>query len=150
MIYLEGEDVKQAIVERLLEMFPNVAVYKEATTNVSYPHFFVYQINLIDSDERKDYHLLYYSMEIRYRVASDPTTDLTLQRDLDNIALKLSQSFNIINLEGDKVRCIDKSITKNDGVLQFYFAIQMMVKEVSDEQGTVQNTLDVQIELSNT
>lgn len=150
MILIEGEDVKQAIVERLLQVFPNVAVYKEATTNVDYPHFFVYQINLIDSEERKDYHLLYYSMEVRYRVAPDASTDLTLQRDLDNIALKLSQSFNIIDLEDEKVRCIDKSIGKNNGVLQFYFTIRIMVKEVSDEQYVKQNELNVQIDLQNT
>lgn len=150
MVILESEDVKQAIVERLLEVFPDVRVYKEASSVVEYPHFFVYQIILLDDEDRKDVHILDYSMEIRYRVASDPTVDLTLERDLDNMGLKLLQYFNIIDFEGEKVRCTEKSITKSDGILHFFFTIRIMVKKVSDSREVTQNTLDVQIELLNT
>lgn len=142
---IESEDVKQAIAERLLELFPEVNVYKEAKTNVLYPHFFVYQIDLMSEDERKNRFILYYMMEIRYRVAADPSTDLTLQRDLDEIALKLLQGFDIIEMEDEKVRCTDKSITKSDGVLLFTMTIPIMVK-VSDEGGIKQNTLSVKME----
>ena len=65
---IDSEDVKQAITQRLLELFPEIAVYKEAKTNIVYPHFFVYQIEISDEEERKDYHILSYSMEVRYRV----------------------------------------------------------------------------------
>ena len=53
MIELTGENVKQAIVQQLLKTFPNVKVYKEAITNPQYPHFFVYQISVVDAEERK-------------------------------------------------------------------------------------------------
>lgn len=149
MVMLESEDVKQAIVEKLLQTFPNISVYKEASSVVNYPHFFVYQIILLDDEDRKDVHILDYSMEIRYRVASDPTTDLTLERDLDNMGLKLLQQFNIIDFEGEKVRCTEKSITKADGILHFFFVIKIMVKKVSEPQ-VKQNILDVQMELLNT
>lgn len=144
---IESEDVKQAIVERLLELFPDVAVYKEANTNVVYPHFFVHQVNLIDESERQGRHLLYYYMEIRYRVAPDPSTNLNLQRDLDEKTLKLSQGFNIIDFEDEKVRCTNKSFEKSDGVLLFTMTIVITAKEVSGESSVLQNTLDVQMEL---
>lgn len=147
MVIIESEDVKQAIVERLLEVFPDVAVYKEANTNVTYPHFFVDQMNVVDVGERKDYHLLYYYMEIRYRNVADPSTDLSLRNHLDEIGLKLLQNFNIINLEDEKVRCTDKSYEKNEGVLQFYVTIQIMAKELSSDEYEKQNTLDIEIEL---
>ena len=148
MIVIESEDVKQAIVERLLEAFPGISVYKEASSVVDYPHFFVYQIIVLDDEDRKDVHILDYSMEIRYRVANDPSTDLTLERDLDNMGLKLLQQFNIIDFEGEKVRCTEKSITKADGILHFFFTIRLMVKKVSEPQ-VKQNTLAVQMELKN-
>lgn len=143
---IESEDVKQAIAERLLELFPEVNVYKEAKTNVLYPHFFIYQVNFMDEKERKDHFILYYMMEVRYRVAADPSTDLTLQRDLDKIALKLLQGFDIIDMEDEKVWCTDKSIEKSDGVLLFTMTIAIMVKKVSGEEGAKQNTLSVKME----
>lgn len=148
MVMLEGEDVKQAVVETLLSTFPGIPVYKESSSNVVYPHFFVYQIIVLDQEERKNVHLLDYYMEIRYRVKSDPSTDLTLERDLDNIGLKLLQSFDIIDLEGEKVRCIEKSTSKTDGILHFFFTIRMMVKKVSNEEDVKQQKLGIQMELS--
>lgn len=148
MTYIEGEDVKQAVVERLLEVFPNITVYKEASSTPEYPHFFVYQIIILDDEERKDYHILNYSMEVRYRVKSDPSTDLTLERDLDNIGLKLLQSFNIIDLEDEKVRCFDKTISKEDGVLHFLFTIRIMAKKVSEESSVKQQKLNLQMDLN--
>lgn len=142
---IDSEDVKQAIVERLLEIFPNVAVYKEAKANVVYPHFFVYQINVKDEEERKDYHLLTYSMEVRYRVASDPSTDLKLEQNLDNAGLKLFQSFNIIDFEESKVRCEEKSTEKIDGVLHFFFTIKILAKFVSGEETIKQNKLSLEV-----
>ena len=142
---IDSEDVKQAIVERLLKLFPNVAVYKEAKTNIVYPHFFVYQITLSSEEERKDYHLLSYSMEIRYRVASDSSTDLKLEQNLDNMGLKLLQGFNIIDFEEEKIRCKDKRYEKVDGVLHFFFTIDILTKYVSGEETIKQNKLSVEV-----
>ena len=142
---IDSEDVKQAIVERLLKLFPNVAVYKEAKTNIVYPHFFVYQITLSSEEERKDYHLLSYSMEIRYRVASDSSTDLKLEQNLDNMGLKLLQDFNIIDFEEEKIRCKDKRYEKVDGVLHFFFTIDILTKYVSGEETIKQNKLSVEV-----
>lgn len=148
-MFIDSEDVKQAITQRLLEIFPDITVYKEAKTNIVYPHFFVYQINVSDREERKDYHLLSYSMEIRYRVASDSSTDLKLEQNLDNIGLKLLQSFNIIDFEDEKIRCKDKSIEKVDGVLHFLFTIDILAKLVSNEETIKQNKLNMEVKIGN-
>lgn len=144
---IDSEDVKQAVVERLLTMFPNIMTYKEAKTNISYPHFFVYQINISDDEERKDYHILTYSMEIRYRIASDPSTDLKLEQKLDDMGFKLLQGFNIIDFENEKIRCGNKSVEKVDGVLHFMFNIKVLAKYVSDEEHIKQNKMNMGVKL---
>ena len=50
---ITSEDIKNSIISRLLELFPDVSVYKESKTNPSYPHFFVYQLNLSVDKERR-------------------------------------------------------------------------------------------------
>ena len=145
---IDSEDVKQAIVQKLLELFPDIAVYKEAKTNIVYPHFFVYQITLSIEEERKDYYLLSYSMEIRYRVASDSSTDLKLEQNLDNMGLKLLQGFNIIDFEEEKIRCKDKRYEKVDGVLHFFFTVDILAKFVSGEETIKQNKLSVEVKVN--
>lgn len=145
MISITGELIKQSIISELLRMFPEVSVYKEAKTSLSYPHFFIYQISLSDEQERKNYHILTYSMDLRYRVASDPSTDLKLQQNLDSVALKLLNSFNIISCRNEFIRCENKSIEKENGVLHFMFDIRIMVKNVSDEENNKFDKLKVEV-----
>lgn len=143
MIRITGELIKQSIISELLRMFPEVSVYKEAKTNPIYPHFFIYQISLTDEQERKNYHILTYSMDLRYRVASDPSTDLKLQQNLDSVGIKLLNSFNAIACGDEFIRCENKNIEKEDGVLHFMFNIRIMVKNVSDEEAIKFNKLEV-------
>lgn len=144
---IQSEDVKQAIVKKLLEIAPNVIVYKEAKTTPVYPHFFVYQINLTDTDERKNYHILSYSMTIRYRVSSDPSTDLKLEQNLDNMSLKLMQGFNVIDFGDSKIRCVEKNTEKVDGVLHFFCTLKILAKDVSENETIKQNKLNVEVNL---
>ena len=145
MISVTSELIKQSIISELLRMFPEVSVYKEAKTSLSYPHFFIYQISLSDEQERKNYHILTYSMDLRYRVASDPSTDLKLQQNLDSVAIKLMNSFNIISCRNEFIRCENKSIEKENGVLHFMFDIRIMVKNVSDEENNKFDKLKVEV-----
>ena len=145
MISITSELIKQSIISELLRMFPEVSVYKEAKTSLSYPHFFIYQISLSDEQERKNYHILTYSMDLRYRVASDPSTDLKLQQNLDSVAIKLMNSFNIISCRNEFIRCENKSIEKENGVLHFMFDIRIMVKNVSDEENNKFDKLKVEV-----
>ena len=145
---IDTEDIKQAVVERLLDIYPDITVYKEAKTNVIYPHFFVYQITLAGNKERKNHHILSYSMEIRYRVANDPSTDLKLEQNLDAMGFNLIQKFDIIDFEQSKIKCKDRHYEKVDGVLHFFFNVDIMVKDVSDEETIKQNKLGLEVEIN--
>lgn len=147
MIRITGELIKQSIISELLKTFPGVSVYKEAKTSPSYPHFFIYQISLSDEPERKDYHILTYSMDIRYRVASDPSTDLKLQQNLDWVAIKLLNSFNTISCADEFIKCENKSVEKEDGVLHFMLDIKIMVKNVSDEENIAMNKFNMEVKI---
>ena len=131
---LHSEDVKEAIIKRLLEIAPDVEVYKEAVTNPKYPHFFVHQINVTDEEERKDYHLLLYSMDIRYRTVSDPSTDLRLNQNLAEMGMKLLTNFNIIDFDESKIKCEDKSLEIEEGVLHFFTTLTVKVKLDRNEE----------------
>ncbi len=148
MTELKSEDVKQAIVQQLLKIAPDVAVYKEAKTSPEYPHFFVYQINLTDVEERKKYHILSYSMTIRYRVASDPSTDLKLEQDLDSMSLKLMKGFNVINFGDSKIRCTEKSAEKVEGVLHFFCNLDVFVIDSPFEKFIKQNKLNIEVNVN--
>lgn len=142
---LHSEDIKESITKRLLEIAPDVQVYKEAVTNPKYPHFFIHQISVSDEEERKDYHLLTYSMDIRYRTVSDPSTDLKLNQNLSSMGLKLLTNFNIIDFNESKIRCNDKSIEVQDGVLHFFTSLTTLVKLNKGEEINKQNSLEVNI-----
>lgn len=143
---ITSEDVKEAIINQLLSTFPDVAIYKEAISNPKYPHFFIHQISVIDEEERKDYHTLLYSMDIRYRTVSDPSTDLKLNQNLDDVALKLFSNFNTIDFNDSKIKCIDKSAEKESGVLHFFVSFNILAKLVdTNKQETKFDKLEVNI-----
>lgn len=145
---LHSEDVKEAIIKRLLEIAPDVEVYKEAVSNPKYPHFFVHQINVTDEEERKDYHLLSYSMDIRYRIVSDPSTDLRLNQNLSDMGLKLLTNFNIIDFNNGEIRCSDKSIEIQDGVLHFFTNIRIMSKLINTNEKNIKlNHLSTEVKI---
>ena len=154
MIKFGDEDIKKSIEERLSELFPKVAVYKEAITNPMYPHFFVYVINVVDIQDRRDFHNIEYSIDIRYRIADDSSEVLKLQTRLDEIILILMNGFNMIpfyvNEKGKTIyaHCKDKSFEKEDGVLHFMFNITTMVKDVVAKNKAKQMSLTSSVNLT--
>ena len=142
---LHSEDVKEAIIKRLLEIAPDVQVYKEAVTNPKYPHFFVHQINVTDEEERKDHHIIKYMMDIRYRTTSDPSTDLRLNQNLAEMAMRLLVNFNIIDFDDSKIKCNDKSVENEDGVLHFFTTLRVLAKLDKNEEHIKQNTMEVAV-----
>ena len=134
---LKSDDIKNAIADTLLEVAPQYAVFKEAMTKPTYPHFYIHLINVDDTEERKYHHRITYSFDVRFRIASDQSTDLTLQRDLDEMALQLLAAFDILECtDGVKVRCADKNYEKTDGVLHFFFKITVQTKLVNQNDDT--------------
>lgn len=143
MIELTGENVKEAVAQRLFDIFPDIKFYKESTTNPIYPHFFIYQISVADSEERKNYHLMSYAMEVRYRVKPDPSTDSKLELNLDDMGMKLLQNFNIIDFDDEKIKVKEKNIEKVDGVLHFTFIVDILAKVIPNEKSVKQNKMEV-------
>lgn len=149
MTELKSEEVKNAIAARLLQIAQGTAVYKEAVTAPRYPHFFVHQINVNDSEERKRRHILTYSFDVRYRVTSDSSTDLKLEQNLDAMGLKLLSEFNIIDCNDIKIRIDDKSYEKPDGVLHFFFKVDVHAVDSEKEQYDKQRSLNYTIKAGN-
>lgn len=146
MSVLREEEIKNAIVARLMEMAPNCEVYKEATTVPVFPHFFVHLLEMSDEEDRRGIHLLNYSFDLRYRVKSDPSTDLKLEQDLDAMALKVLAGLNVIPCGERKIRVEGKRYEKVDGVLHLFCSVTMMVVLPDDDSETVkQNKLDIGI-----
>ncbi len=145
MVLITGELIKNSVVRELMNQFPDISIYKEAITNPVYPHFFVNQVALIDSEERKGRFDLSYSMNVRYHTASDPSTDLRLEQNLDDMALKLMHSFNIIGIGDELIRCVDKETEKVDGVLHFNFNINLQAREYITDEPIKQNELGIEI-----
>lgn len=146
MTELKSEEVKNAIAARLMQIAQGTAVYKEAISAPRYPHFFVHQINVNDSEERKRRHILTYSFDVRYRVTSDSSTDLKLEQNLDAMALKLMANFNIIDCNDIKLRCEGKNYEKVDGVLHFFMKIAVHIYDEQNEESVKMQQLDENIE----
>lgn len=143
---ITSDSIIKSISKKLLISFPNIEVYKEAQSTPKYPHFFVNQINVQDEEERKNYHILTYSIVIRYRIKSDPSTDLSLQTDLDDMGFKLLYFFDLLDFNGSKVRCTNKSIEKVNGVLFFSFNIDLPVYNKSEIESIKMNKLKINME----
>ena len=145
MVLITGELIKNSVVAELMAQFPNITVYKEAITNPVYPHFFVNQVALIGSEERKNRYDLSYSMNVRYHSASDPSTDLRLEQNLDAVSLKFMEGFNIISIGNELIRCVDKETEKEDGVLHLNFNINLQARKYDTTEPIKQNELVIDI-----
>ena len=145
MTLITGELIKNSVAGELINKFPGVTVYKEAMTNPVYPHFFVNQVVLIGEEERKDRFDLSYSMNVRYHSASDPSTDLRLEQNLDAVAIQFMEAFNIIGIGDGLIRCVDKGTEKVDGVLHLNFNINLQARKIKEEP-VKQNELEVKVE----
>ena len=150
MTGLKSEEIINAIRARLYQIAPDTTVYKTSQTRPVYPHFFVHQIGATDDEKRKNHHLLTFSFDIRYRIASDPSTDLKTDQKLDEMALKLFVGFTVIDCNDIKIRCGNKNYEKVDGVLHFFFDVKTQVLLVNmNENIPKQQKLGVEIGVKN-
>lgn len=130
MSIINGESIKNAVIDKLLECLPDVNIYKESTTNPEFPYCNVYQVGVQCIEERDNYFLLTYNMQIRYTHSYDVSMDLKLQQNLDNVALILMANFDLLKLDDGYIRCSEKTYEKVDGTLLFSFDIQLLVNVV--------------------
>lgn len=128
-----GETIKSATSIKLGEIFNNPIRYKEPIVNVKYPHFFITEVNLDISHKGKDRLKLDYLINIRYRIASDLSTVTNINQQLDDVGLKLCANLTELNLELP-TKTYNRTYTKDDGVLQFFFNITIYAKPETQEK----------------
>lgn len=144
---ITSEVIKNTVVKRLIEVYPNIVTYKEAITSPIYPNFFVNLLQVNCEEQRKGKFILSFNFEIRYRHIADPTTDLKIQQDLDDVGIKLMSAFHFIMLNDLVIKCEDKYYEKVDGVLHFFFNLKEMVENPPNEEYIKQNKLQLTQEL---
>lgn len=149
MIIISGDVIKNAIVKELMRISPDTIVYKESVTEPEYPHFFVYQISVVDNEDRKGIHNLTYSFDIRYRNVADISTDSKLEQNLDDMGILLMENFNIIPIGDEYIRCEEKAIEKVDGVLHLNFIINIMVEKIKEVEEEKFKNLFINIKTKN-
>lgn len=126
MIY--GETIKTAFATRLLELFPNVKIYKEKEDEQDeFPNFFILQLTLNSEEDRKDHYWLTYYVTIRYRQVADITTEPKLQQKLDDIGSEMIINLVDIPINGKPIKLRNCNYEKVDGVLHFFANVTVQV-----------------------
>lgn len=146
MTELKSDEVKKAVSSILLEIVPDCSIYTESVTSPKYPHIFVHELKSEDDEDRKSRHFITYSFDLRYRAASDPSTEPKLERKLEEMSLRLFSGLNLIPFGSGMVRVNKKRAEKTDGVLHFFceIKIQALLVNLSDKT-TKQNKIAVEI-----
>lgn len=127
MTEIIGESIKSASGAEIMKSFPGATWYKEQITTLKYPHFFVHQLTLDITEDRKNRWWISALMNIRYRIAADPTTDSKLQEKLDAVGLQLLCDLQNIYLIDILVKIRNARYEKVDGVLFFFYDIKFQV-----------------------
>lgn len=142
-----GETIKSATSIKLGSIFgTDIKRYKESITNMQYPNFFIYQVSVdIQPDTRNRWNLNYL-MNIRYREVKDIETISNLEQRLDSIGLKLLTEFDTLQL-GTPVKVTNARYEKADGVLQFFFNINLRIMKDEDEEKVLMRYLTLLEEL---
>ena len=130
---LTSETIKNAVFGELQEIFPNIAVYKEQSTLPKFPHFFINQLNLSTSQDRKDHYFQTYLMNIRYRQVADPSNEAKIEQELDEIGHRMIEDFVKIQLNNRPHKIREAYYEKVDGVLHFSCQIRVQVEKQKQE-----------------
>lgn len=133
-----GESIKSATSIKLSDIFGDgVRRYKESITNIQYPNFFIYQVSQDITPDTRNRWNIGYLMNVRYRYVEDVETVTNLEQQLDAISLKLLTEFTEIQLERP-LKVKNARCEKADGVLQFFFNVDVRVKRELTEDEKMQ------------
>lgn len=130
---LTGETLKNAIAIQLMKSMPELNVYKESISTPKFPHCVISLLNINCSEERKGYYLLSYNFMLQYRVVADLSSYSKLQQALDRASLIFMETFDLLKVDDEYVRCTDKSTEKSEGILLFNFNIKLLVNKIDLE-----------------
>lgn len=128
-------DIKQAIVNKLLELYPNYTIYDEdVPQGFKTPSCF---ITLIDQDYNKRISNKYKSL-LSFDVAYFSNKGKTeIKEDCLEVQLNLFREFDLIGT----YRVTNKLASIADNVLHFTFNISY--SEIKKEQGTLMETKEI-------
>lgn len=126
MIY--GETIKTAFAQRLMELFPNVSVYKEKEDETdNFPNFFILLLTLNSEEDRQDHYFHTYYVTIRYRQVADINTEEKLQQKLDKMGVDLITNLVDIPINGKPIKLRNCNCEKIDGVLHFFANVRVQI-----------------------
>ena len=138
MYEIIGESIKSATSIKLGEIFgTDIKRYKESIINIQYPNFFIYQVSANIESDTYNRRIINYLVNIRYRYVEDISTISNLEENLDKMGLKLMTEFNTIQLE-KPMKVLNARYEKADGVLQFFFNINVRIKKELTEEEKMQ------------
>lgn len=131
--------VRQAIVDKLLELYPMNKVYTDdIPQNFKKPSFIIY---LIDQDYGKRMNIKFKSL-LSFDVAYFSNKGITeIKSDCQNMQLALFREFDLINT----YRVLNKNAETVDNVLHFTFDIKY--SEMKVETGTPMQTQETNTSL---
>lgn len=135
MAVLTGETIKNAIARELNRIFPDIAVYKEEQTNpYEFPNFYILQLSVNSTEDRKDHYFQTFLYEIRYRQIADVELEPRIEQKLDNIGLQLVTEFVRVTIDNRPYRVLQSNYEKVDKVGHFTFQIRVQVEKERIEE----------------
>lgn len=144
MIY--GETIKTAFAQRLSELFPDVAIFKEEEDQTAtFPNFFILQLTLSSEEDRKDHYWLTYYVTIRYREAADINTVSKLEQKLDKMGADMIINLVDIPINDRPHKLRNCNTEKVDGVLHFFANVTVQVTKEKIEPIMLEMTQNVNL-----
>lgn len=145
---ITGETVKNAIIKKLLELYPDVSAYKEEQINLDFPHFFVYQLNVQTVEDRRNHYFQTYIINIRYRQVADVETEPKIEQKLENMGIDLLTNFVDITIDNRIYKIKEAYYEKVDKVLHFSCQVKLQL-EKDAETGVKMQILDEKVIVGN-
>lgn len=131
---ITGETVKNAITKKLIELYPNIAVYKEEQTILDFPHFFILQLNVSTEEDRRNHYFQTYIINLRYRQVADVETEPKIEQKLDNMGIDLITNFVDITIDNRIYKIRQAYYEKVDKVLHFSCQITLQVEKQKEDE----------------
>lgn len=130
---LTSETIKNAVSGELQGIFPSITVYKEQITLPNFPHFFINQLNVSTTEDRKNHYFKTYLMNIRYRQVADPSNEARIEQELDEVGHKMIEDFVKVQINDKPYKIREAYYEKVDGVLHFSCRIRVQIEKQKEE-----------------
>ena len=143
-----GETIKNAIIRKLIELYPDVTVYKEEQTELEFPHIFILQLNVSTEEDRRNHYFQTYIINLRYRQVADVETEPKIEQKLDNMGIDMITNFVEITIDNRPYKIRQAYYEKVDKVLHFSCQVKVQV-EKEPETGIKMQELDEKVIVKN-